>query len=144
MLRKVALGDRRARYELAGKRHEHLVCDGCGAIWCIRHHHLHGLGPGGTFGRVGWVPGAFFGLGTMAIQILAGGLFGMIASTESEKRKLSSNTTATAARRGLSPDTIPPCGSQDRPATRPGALRGVAGGGFGEEGREVAAGSRNS
>jgi hypothetical protein len=37
----------------------------------------------------GWVPGAFFGLGTMAMQILAGGLFGLIAS-----------------RRGLSPDAI--------------------------------------
>lgn len=37
----------------------------------------------------GWVPGAFFGLGTMAMQILAGGLFGMIA-----------------ARRRLSPDAI--------------------------------------
>ncbi len=37
----------------------------------------------------GWVPGAFFGLGTMDMQILAGGIFGLIA-----------------ARRGLSPDDI--------------------------------------
>ncbi|MHB1536485.1 MAG: hypothetical protein ACYC1D_18120 [Acidimicrobiales bacterium] len=37
----------------------------------------------------GWVPGAFFGLGTTAMQVLAGGLFGMIA-----------------ARRGLSPEAI--------------------------------------
>ncbi|MHB1536484.1 MAG: Fur family transcriptional regulator [Acidimicrobiales bacterium] len=29
---KVALGDRRIRYELAGEHHEHLVCDGCGAV----------------------------------------------------------------------------------------------------------------
>ena len=28
----------------------------------------------------GWVPGAFFGLGTMAVQILAGGLFGLVAA----------------------------------------------------------------
>ncbi|MDA8380083.1 MAG: hypothetical protein M0020_04545 [Actinomycetota bacterium] len=37
----------------------------------------------------GWVPGAFSGLGTMAVQILAGGLFGLVA-----------------ARRGLGPDAI--------------------------------------
>ncbi len=28
----------------------------------------------------GWVPGAFFGLGTTVVQVLAGGLFGMVAS----------------------------------------------------------------
>lgn len=32
MGRRVVLGDRRARYELAGGHHEHLVCDGCGAV----------------------------------------------------------------------------------------------------------------
>ncbi len=37
----------------------------------------------------GWVPGAFFGLGTMAVQVLVGGLFGIIAS-----------------RRGLDPDAV--------------------------------------
>ena len=37
----------------------------------------------------GWVPGVFFGLGTMVVQVLAGGLFGLIA-----------------ARRGLGPDAI--------------------------------------
>lgn len=31
-VRKVALGDRRSRYELAGEHHEHLVCDGCGMV----------------------------------------------------------------------------------------------------------------
>ncbi len=37
----------------------------------------------------GWVPGALFGLGTTVVQVLAGGLFGLIA-----------------ARRGLQPDAI--------------------------------------
>ena len=37
----------------------------------------------------GWVPGAFFGLGTTVVQILAGGLFGLVAS-----------------RRGLDPEAI--------------------------------------
>ncbi len=37
----------------------------------------------------GWVPGAMYGLGTTAVQVLGGGLFGLIAS-----------------RRGLSPDAI--------------------------------------
>lgn len=32
LVQKVVLGDRRARYELAGEHHEHLVCDGCGAV----------------------------------------------------------------------------------------------------------------
>jgi Fur family ferric uptake transcriptional regulator len=32
VVRKVELGDRRARYELAGEHHEHLVCDDCGAV----------------------------------------------------------------------------------------------------------------
>jgi len=32
VVQKVALGDRRARYELAGAHHEHLVCDCCGTV----------------------------------------------------------------------------------------------------------------
>ena len=32
LVHRVVLGDRRARYELAGEHHEHLLCDCCGAV----------------------------------------------------------------------------------------------------------------
>ena len=32
LVHRVVLGDRRARYELAGQHHEHLLCDCCGAV----------------------------------------------------------------------------------------------------------------
>ncbi len=63
----------------------------------------------------GWVPGAFFGLGTMAMQILAGGLFGMIA-----------------ARRGLSADAIRRVALKTAGNTLTwGGVAFVAGGAFG-------------
>ena len=63
----------------------------------------------------GWVPGAFFGLGTMAVQILAGGLFGLVA-----------------ARRGLGPDAIRRVALRTAGNTLTwGGVAFVAGGAFG-------------
>ena len=63
----------------------------------------------------GWVPGAFFGLGTTVVQILAGSLFGLVA-----------------ARRGLDPDAIRRVALRTAGNTLTwGGLAFVAGGAFG-------------
>ena len=63
----------------------------------------------------GWVPGAFFGLGTMVVQVLAGGLFGLVA-----------------ARRGLGPDAIRRVALRTAGNTLTwGGVAFVAGGAFG-------------
>lgn len=54
------------------------------------------LAPNMGSAYLGWVPGAVFGLGTMLMQVLAGGLFGLIASrnglNQSEIRKIALKT----------------------------------------------------
>ena len=63
----------------------------------------------------GWAPGAFFGLGTMVVQVLAGGVFGFVA-----------------ARRGLGPDAIRRVALRTAGNTLSwGGVAFVAGGAFG-------------
>jgi hypothetical protein len=73
------------------------------------------LAPAERSAAWGWVPGACFGLGTMVVQVLAGGIFGLIAS-----------------RRGLGPDAIRRVALRTAGNTLTwGGVAFVAGGAFG-------------